>query len=73
MGTDIKTWQIIDGKLVAAHTVLKSEERTEPYDLEPWLASQPEIIASDLLIVDSRTASANAIRSDRSPWYRQLW
>src|SRR6266481_7947232 len=51
MGTEIKTWHIIDGKLVAAHTALKSEGRTEPYDLEPWLASQPEIIASDLLIV----------------------
>lgn len=51
MGTEIKTWQIIDGKLVAADTDFKREGRTEPYDLEPWLASKPEIIASDLLII----------------------
>jgi hypothetical protein len=51
MGTEIKTWQILNGKLVPAHSALKSEGRTEPYDLEPWLASQPEIIASDLLVL----------------------
>jgi hypothetical protein len=51
MGTEIKTWQIVEGKLQAVHTALKNEGRTEPYDLEPWIASQPDIVGSDLLIV----------------------
>lgn len=51
MGTEIKTWQIVDGKLTAINTALKDQGRTEPYDLEPWLASNPEIIGTDILII----------------------
>jgi hypothetical protein len=51
MGTEIKTWQIIDGKLTSVDTALKDEGRTEPYDLEPWLASNPEIIGTDIMII----------------------
>lgn len=51
MGTEIKTWQIIDGKLTSVDAALKDEGRTEPYDLEPWLASNPEIIGTDIMIV----------------------
>lgn len=51
MGTEIKTWQIVDGKLVPIRTALKDNQRTEPYDLEPWLASNPEIIGSDIAII----------------------
>lgn len=51
MGTEIKTWQIVDGKLTSVQTALKNEGRTEPYDLEPWIASQPDIVGADLLIV----------------------
>lgn len=51
MGTEIKTWQIIDGVLKPIDTTLKDEGRKEPYDLEPWLASNPEIISSDVSII----------------------
>lgn len=51
MGTEIKAWQIIDGKLTSIDTSLKNEGRTEPYDLEPWLASNPEIIGTDIMII----------------------
>ena len=51
MGTEIKSWQIVDGKLTAIRTALKDEGRTEPYDLEPWLASNPEIIGPDIMII----------------------
>src|SRR5262245_32425909 len=51
MGTEIKSWQIINGKLISIDTDLKNEGRTEPYDLEPWLASNPEIIGTDILII----------------------
>ena len=51
MATEIKTWQIVNGKLTSVDTALKDEGRTEPYDLEPWLASNPEIIGADILII----------------------
>jgi hypothetical protein len=51
MGTEIKSWQIIEGKLTPIDTDLKKEKKTEPYDLEPWLASNPEIIGSDIMIM----------------------
>jgi len=51
MGTEIKAWQIIDGKLTSVDANLKDEGRTEPYDLEPWLASNPEIIGTDIMII----------------------
>ena len=65
MGTEIKTWQITGGKLVPANTALKNEARTEPYDLEPWIASQPDIVSTDLLIVGRQvqTRSARLISS----------
>jgi hypothetical protein len=51
MGTEIRTWQIVEGKLAPLDATLKSEGRTEPYDLEPWLASNPEIIGADIMII----------------------
>jgi len=47
----LKAWQIVDGKLIATESALREEGRTEPYDLEPWLASNPEIIGSDIMII----------------------
>jgi hypothetical protein len=51
MGTEIKTWQRIDGKLNYINTDLKNEGCTEQYDLEPWLATNPEIIGPDFMII----------------------
>lgn len=51
MATELRTWQIIDGKLTALESTLKDERRTEPYDLEPWLASNPEILGADIMII----------------------
>lgn len=70
MGTEIKTWQILDGSLCAIDTTLKNEGRTEPYDLEPWLASNPEIIGVDILIigrqVTTRSGPIDLLGIDRS-------
>jgi len=51
MGTEIKTWQIVNGQLQTINTNLKKEGRTEPYDLEPWIESNPEIIGSNIVII----------------------
>jgi len=57
MSTQIKTWQIIDGKLEVIETSLAKENRTEPYDLEQWIASNPAIISSDIHIIGRQVAT----------------
>ncbi len=57
MGTEIKTWQIIDGKLRVLETSLETESRTEPYDLEPWVESNPDIIGPDIAIIGRQVMS----------------
>jgi RecB family endonuclease NucS len=70
MGTEIKTWQIVNGKLNIISTSLKSEGRTEPYDLEPWIASNPTIIGDDIEIigrqVKTRSGSIDLLAIDMS-------
>jgi hypothetical protein len=50
MGTEIKTWQIIDGKLTPIDNNLKDEGHLE-YDLEKWLVSNPELIGTDIMLI----------------------
>jgi len=51
MGPEIKSWQIIDGKLCAVDVTMKDEGRTETKHLEPWLESNPELIGADIVII----------------------
>ena len=51
MATQIKTWQIVDGKLEEIETKLSDVGRTESYDLESWIASNPSIIEQGLIII----------------------
>jgi len=51
MTTNIKTWQIIEGKLQSVDSTLSEQGRTESYDLESWIASNPAIINPDLVII----------------------
>ena len=70
MSTEIRTWQMVDGKLAPLDSALKDEKRTEPYDLEPWLESRPEIIGADLLLigrqVTSKSGPIDLLAIDRS-------
>jgi RecB family endonuclease NucS len=51
MATKIKTWQIVDGRLEAVESTLVEEGRTEAYDLEEWIVSNPSIIGPDILVI----------------------
>jgi len=57
MATEIKTWQISDGKLELIDTNLAKEGRTEPYDLEEWIISNPSIVGSDLVIIGKQVTT----------------
>lgn len=51
MATQIQTWQIVDGRLHRVEKRLADAGRTEAFDLEAWIASNPSIIEQDLLII----------------------
>lgn len=57
MSTEIRSWQIREGKLQPLESALKSEGRTEPYDLEPWIESRPEIVSPDLFIIGRQVST----------------
>lgn len=57
MGTEIKIWQIKDGVLEPLISKLKDNSRTEPYDLEPWIKSNPEILGTDISIIGNQISS----------------
>ena len=51
MATQIKTWQIVDGNLEEIETKLSDAGRTESYDLESWIVSNPSIIEEGMIII----------------------
>ena len=51
MATKIQTWQIIDGELEAVESSMIEEGKTEVYDLEAWIASNPSIVGPDLIVI----------------------
>jgi hypothetical protein len=57
MTTSIKTWQIKDGRLHPLETSLATEGRTEAYDLEAWIETDPSILSSDLVLVGRQVAT----------------
>ena len=57
MGTEIRTWQIENGSLKSINSRLQDNGRTEPYDLEPWIKSNPEILGSDIAIIGRQISS----------------
>ncbi len=57
MGTEIRTWQIDQGSLKPINSKLKDNGRTEPYDLEPWIQSNPEILSLDISIIGRQVTS----------------
>lgn len=61
MGTEIKSWQIVDGKLRPIPTSLRQEEHPE-YDLEAWIESSPGVPGRDVVIIGRQTVSKSGPR-----------
>ncbi|MDQ3845037.1 MAG: endonuclease NucS [Bacteroidota bacterium] len=51
MATEIKTWQLINGKLTPVSSSLVDNGRKEKDDLEQWIKSNPEILGNDIAII----------------------
>jgi hypothetical protein len=57
MATRIKTWQIVNGELEAVESSMIEEGRTEAYDLEAWIASNPSIVGPDVVIIGRQVST----------------
>lgn len=65
MATEIKAWQIVNGKLEPIETTMSGTGRKEE-DLEDWIKEKPEILGQDILIIGKQvpTESGQSGRID---------
>jgi len=51
MATEIKLWQIKEGKLVPSDISMVDSGRRETDDLERWIKNSPEVLGNDVIII----------------------
>ena len=51
MASEIKSWQIIDGKLETLESSLAKDGKKEKEHLEQWIKSNPQILGDDIVII----------------------
>jgi len=51
MSTEIKTWEIIEGKLNPINSTLADNGRKETEHLEEWIKTKTDILGNDILII----------------------
>jgi len=59
MVTEIKSWQIVDGKLVPVTNSLAEADKKEKEDLEKWIKSNPAILGEDIAIIGEQVQTAS--------------
>ena len=59
MASEIKTWQIVDGKLVKLASSLASDGRKEKDDLEQWIKSNPQILGDDIVLIGEQVSTSS--------------
>jgi len=59
MASEIKTWQVVDGKLVKLDSSLASDGRKEKDDLEQWIKSNPQILGDDIVLIGEQVSTSS--------------
>jgi len=59
MASEIKSWQIIDGKLVTLESSLVNDGKKERDDLEQWIKSNPQILGEDIVIIGEQVPTSS--------------
>jgi len=57
MASEIKTWEIVDGKLVPLISSLVQDGKKEKEDLEKWIKSNPQILGEDIVIIGEQVST----------------
>jgi hypothetical protein len=57
MSTEIKSWQIVNGKLVTVSSSFVEAGRKEKEHLEEWIKSNPEILGNDIAIIGQQVST----------------
>jgi hypothetical protein len=59
MASEIKTWQIKDGKLIQLRSSLADEGKRERDDLEQWIRSNPTILGDDIALIGEQVPTVS--------------
>jgi len=59
MGTEIKTWEIRDGRPVPVDSKLSEGGRTEALDLEAWIEADPSIVRSGMRLIGRQVMTSS--------------
>jgi hypothetical protein len=59
MSSEIKTWQIINGKLEEIKTSLQDVGKKEKDHLEQWIKTNPKIIGTDIAIIGEQVQTSS--------------
>ena len=59
MGTEIKTWEIRDGRPVAVESTLVAAGRLEALDLEAWIEADPSIVRPGLRLIGRQVMTSS--------------
>lgn len=61
MATEIKVWQIVNGRLELVQTSMVEAGRKEVEDLEKWIKSNPSILGEDILIIGEQVPTKSGV------------
>lgn len=59
MASEIKSWQIVNGKLVPVESSLSESARKEKDDLEQWIKSNPSVLGDDIAIIGEQIQTSS--------------
>lgn len=59
MASEIKTWQIIDEKLIPVSSSLPESGKKEKDHLEQWIKSNPSILGEDIIVIGEQVPTAS--------------
>lgn len=59
MASEIKSWQIVDGKLVPLVSSLSEDGKKEKDDLEQWIKSNPQILGEDIALIGEQVQTSS--------------
>jgi len=59
VATEIRSWQIQDGKLLPLKSSLVADGKKEKDDLEQWIKSNPQILGEDIVLIGEQVQTSS--------------